>query len=765
MTWSPAFSHLPRMLPLAAAVVAALSAPTAVHAQATTGWPVTYGVPDISIVTGTPGLAPQISVPPASDKSKSEKNCPQTAEAETMTGSPDRVMYLYNDVEVTQCNTAVVADKATYHVVEDEIDAFGQVRMTRYGDLFTGDQLKLRMDTGLGYMLNSDYHLVGNNAQGQAPRIDFEAEDRAKVIGGTYSTCEGADPDWYLKSATMDIDRSVDTGTGHDAVLYFEGLPILYAPMMPFPLSDARKSGFLAPSEGDSNRGGLQLEAPYYFNIAPNRDLTVFPTWIQERGLQVGADARYLGQTYYGETKLEVLPHDNLTDSDRWAISSVHNEILAPGWNLNWNVNAASDADYPNDFTRSITTASQRLLGRSISLSYSEPFWSVSLNATGYQVLQDPLAPITPQYDRLPQFLAHAGRQDFNGFDWSLDLEAVRFWESDVVEGDRYTLTPRLSYPIIMPSGFITPKISFNLTQYELQDQGVGVPSQITREVPTFSLDSGLIFERDMSFLGQALTQTLEPRIFYLRTPYRDQNLIPSFDSAEANLSYSQLFAENRFVGGDRIGDANQLTTAVTTRFLQANGEEVARFAVGQRFSFAPERVTLPTDLPGSNSNSDLLVSAAGKYAHVLTTSVDLDYSESSHGLSQADIGVRYQPGAKKLINFQYIRDIPNGVQQYIASGQWPIFQRWYGVGQFDYSIPTHSVVQGLVGVEYKADCWVLRFGGQHTQTATAVTNTSTFIQLEFNGLGSLGQNAVEEMRLNVPGYQAINQAPKPVNY
>lgn len=741
-----------------------MAAPAPACAQLAGGLPVANGVPDISIVTGTSGTVPTDGAPPSRSRSKADKNCPQTAEAETITGSPDRVMYLYNDVELTQCETQVVADKATYHIVEDRIEASGQVRMTRFGDLFTGDELNLKMDTGLGYMLEPEYHLASNNAQGQAPRIDFENEDRAKVINGTYSTCEGPDPDWYLKSGTMDIDRSVDTGTAHNATLYFEGLPILYAPIMPFPLSDARKSGFLAPSEGNSNRGGLQIETPYYINIAPNRDLTLFPTWINDRGVQLGADARYLGQSYYGETKVELLPHDRLTDSERWAISSVHSQILAPGWNLSWNINAASDADYPNDFTRSITNASQRLLGRNLSLSYSEAFWSVQLNATGYQVLQDPLAPITPQYDRLPQFLAHVGRQDNYGFDWSLDFEAVRFWESGVVGGDRYTLTPRLSYPIITPSGFITPKISFNLSQYQLQDQGIGVPSDITREVPTFSLDSGLVFERDTNFMGSSLTQTLEPRLFYLRTPYRDQSQIPSFDSAEANLSYSQLFAENRFVGGDRIGDANQLTTAVTTRFLETNGEELARFSVGQRFSFAKQRVTLPTDLPGANSNSDLLFSAAGRFARVLTTSVDLDYSESSHGLSQADIGMRWQPGPKKLVNVQYLRDIPNGIQQYIASGQWPIFQRWYAVGQVDYSIPTHNVVQGLVGVEYKADCWVLRFGGQHTQTATNVTSTSTFIQLELNGLGSLGNNAVEAIRLNVPGYQAVNQAPKTVN-
>jgi LPS-assembly protein len=763
MTWSSAFPKSPRLLPLAAAVIAALSVPGLARAQVPNGLPIVNSVPDISIVTGIQG-----GIPPAPEnrKRKSEKNCPQTAEAETMLGSLDRVMYMINDVEVSQCETDVVADKATYHVVEDQIDAFGQVRMTRYGDLYAGDELILRMDTGLGYMINPDYHLASNNAQGQAKRIDFEGDDRAKVIQGTYSTCEGPDPDWYLKSATMDLDQNTETGNAHNATLYFDGVPILFAPQMPFPLSGDRKSGFLAPSEGGSNRGGLEIETPYYFNIAPNRDLTVYPTWIQERGLQLGADVRYLEPNYFGETRFEYLAHDDMLNTKRWAITSVQSQVLAPGWSLSWNISGASDDDYPNDFTRSITTASQRLLWRDFSLTYAQPFWSAQLNVTGFQVLQDPLAPIVPPYDQLPQFLLHAGKLDDNGFDWSVDFSAIRFWQPGpgVTEGDRYTLTPRLSYPIIAPYGFITPKVTLNLTEYQLQDQSTGVPSSIYRGIPTFSLDSGLIFERDTEFNGHDLTQTLEPRLFYLRTPYHQQNFIPNFDSADVTPNFTQLFAENRFVGGDRIGDANQLTAAVTTRFIDPTGEERARFGIGQRFSFIDQRVTLPNDLPNANSNSDLLLTASGKFSGVLTANADLDYSESTHGLTEADVGMRLQPEPKKLLNVQYIRDVPNAIQQISTSGQWPILSRWYAVGRVDYSLLTHDVTQGLVGIEYKADCWVLRFGAQHSQTATDVSSTSSFIQLELNGLGSLGQNAVESMRLNVPGYQAVNQAPRPIN-
>jgi LPS-assembly protein len=769
MTWFPAFPARPRLLPLTAAILAVLSAPAWADDQPQLQPGTTDEGPQQALPQGvapamfSPQMPVLMSVPPANRKQRrDEKNCVQTGTADHMSGSPDREVYFDDNVELTQCNTAVTADRGVYRVVEDQIEAYQNVRLTRFGDLYTGDEMKLRMDTQIGYILNPTYHLSSNNAQGDGKRIDFVGQDKAKVINGTYSTCDAPDPDWYLKSSTMDLDRGRDAGMAEDAVVYFKDWPILWAPEMPFPLSDARKSGFLAPTVGGSNRGGLVVETPYYLNIAPNRDLTLYPTLITERGEQLGADIRYLEPSFAGETKLEFLDHDRVTDSNRWAISSIQTATLAPNWTLNWNLNAASDDNYPNDFTRSITAASQRLLGRDVSLTYTQPDWQVSLRTTGYQVLQDPLAPVTQPYDRLPQLLLHAGQQDVHGFDWSLDSEAVRFYEPGVVEGDRYTITPKLSYPIIWTSGFFTPKVSFSFTKYELQDQAAGTPAEITRAVPTVSLDTGLIFDRDTNWFGHAFTQTLEPRLFYVRTPYRDQSLIPDFDSAASDISYAQLFAENRFVGGDRIGDANQVTTAVTTRFLEPNGEERARFAIGQRFSFIDERVTLPGDAPNVNSNSDLLFSAAGKFGAQLSAALDIDYSESNHGLNQTNFIVRWQPASKKLLNLQYIRDLPNQIQQFDTSGQWPILDRWYAVGRVDYSIPDHKIVQGLVGVEYKADCWVFRFGGQHIQTATNISSTSTFFQLELNGFAQLGSNALEAMRLNVPGYQPVNQAARP---
>jgi LPS-assembly protein len=684
------------------------------------------------------------------------KDLPATIRAERMSGRPDREITLERDVEITRGDTIINADRATYRIVEDQIEATGNIRMQRFGDRYTGDELKLRMDAGQGYVLHPTYRLERNNAQGEADRIDFEAEDRATVTDGTYSTCEGPDPDWYLKSDTLHLDSGRDIGTAGKTIVYFKGVPILGTPAMSFPLSDARKSGVLPPSVGTTNKGGLEIMVPYYFNIAPNRDLTLYPNIIARRGLQMGADARYLSQTYSGETRLEFLPNDRQTNSNRYALASTHNQVLAPGLSWNWNINAASDDDYPSDFSRTITTSSQRLLLRDMNLNYGGAYWNAGARVSNYQVLQDPAAPIVRPYDRLPQLTFNAGRQDVEGFDWSMESELTRFWHPQMVRGDRFVMNPKLAYPIIRPGYFVTPKLSFDLTKYSLVNPAAGVPSSLSRALPTFSIDSGMVFERDARFFGQDMTQTLEPRLFYVNTPFRDQSLYPNFDTAEADLSFAQLFSENRFIGRDRISDANQLTAAMVSRYIEPSGAERMRFALGQRFYFSEQRVNLG---PLSNqSRSDLLLLAAGRLTETVSAEANMQYSQSQHTLNRANFGVHWQPGPKRVLNFQYRRDMINNLEQVDTSAQWPIAQRWYGVGRVNYSLPEQKVVEGLLGMEYRADCWVFRVVAQRIPTATQKATSAVFFQLELNGLTRLGSNPLDALRGSIPGYQLVNQ-------
>lgn len=696
----------------------------------------------------------------------SDQDAPTTVRAEELTGRPDREVNARHDVEIVRGATTINADSGTYHIVEDEVEGSGDVRMRRYGDRYTGDEVKLNLESGQGYVLHPTYQLQKNNARGVAERIDFESKEVADVTDGTYSTCEGPDPDWYLKTDTMRLDQGRDLGTSRKTIVYFKGVPILGTPAMSFPLSDARKSGVLPPTFGTTSTGGFEVMVPYYFNIAPNRDLTLFPKLIARRGLQLGANARYLGSGYSGTTTAEVLPNDRVTNTIRYSISSTHTQAFASGVGLNWNLNGASDDNYPSDFASSLTASTQRLLLRDVNLTYGGAFWNAIARVSNYQVLQDPLSPIGRPYDRLPQLNLNAAQLDVGGFDWTASTEFTRFWHPDLsvvgVRGDRAYLNSSVSYPIIRSGYFITPKVSFDATTYRLENLNAGAPTSLTRTVPTFSLDGGMVFERDAMFFGSPMTQTLEPRLFYVKTPFRDQSRFPVFDTGLADLNFTQLFSENRYAGHDRIGDANQLTAALVTRYIEPSGAERMRLAIGQRFSFSDQRVTLGGET--TESRSDLLLAATGKLLPSLTVDGNLQYSQTLRQSTRSSYALRWEPASKKLLNLQYRFDRKdpinplNELKQVDVSGQWPIAQRWYGVGRINYSLPDKRVAESLLGFEYKADCWIFRVVAQRIPTATQTATSAFFIQLELNGLSRIGSNPLEAIRANVPGYQMINQ-------
>jgi LPS-assembly protein len=694
-----------------------------------------------------------------------DPSAPVTVRAEEISGRPDRDVNLERDVELTRDRTRVLSDSACFKQVENEVTAKGNVKMWRFGDRYKGDELQLNLDSGKGWILKPEYRMEVNNAQGNATRIDFLSTDEAVVTDGTYSTCEGPNPDWYLKSSTLRLDAGRDVGVAGKTVVYFKGVPIIGTPAMSFSLSGARRSGWLPPSVGFGSKGAAEFTVPYYFNIAPNRDLTVSPRMMLDRGLQMGATGRYLGETaagtYQGETHAELLLNDRETKTDRWLLKSVHAQALARGLSYGWNINAASDDNYPSDFSKSVSTSAERQLLREVRSDYYGRYWSLSARAQNYQVLQDPASAKNPAltvarpYDRLPQINFHAGRFDVAGFDWSTDAELTRFSHPTLQEGNRAVFLPQISYPWVRPGYFVTPKLMLHASKYELEQRGA-TPRTLTRTVPTFSLDSGLVFERDSALLGRPMTQTLEPRLFYVRTPYRDQSSFPNFDTAEAGFNFAQIFNENRFIGSDRIADANQLTAALVSRFIESNGAERLRLALGQRYHFDEQRVLLDPTKPRER-RSDLLLAASGRIAEDWSFDSAVQYNVSGRQTYRSNYGVQWLPGAKKVVNAEY-RYLRDSFKNADISSQWPLSLRWYGVGRVSYSLRDRKILESLIGLEYKADCWVFRMGAQRFVTAAQNTSTPIFFQLELNGLSKLGFGSpLESFYKSIPGYSRLN--------
>jgi LPS-assembly protein len=720
-----------------------------------------------SVVFFVMGAAPAGAQEAARPSKADEHNAPLKMEAEQMTGRPDREVELERAVQIQRGSMLIEADRVHYDIVEDKVNAIGNVEIERSGDHYAGNALHLKMDTGVGMMDSPVYRLLRKNARGSAKRIDFETEDSAVVVNGIYTTCEGPDPDWYLKSSKLSLDSSTEKGTANNAVLVFKGVPIAGAPYISFPLSEERLSGFLAPSIVTSTTGGLEITTPYYLNIAPNRDLTLYPHYISRRGLMMGADARYLGETYSGVTRTEFLSMDAVTGEQRYALSSTHRHNLAPGLNFSSDLNFASDNEYPKDFPLTRTLANRRLLLRNLQLDYADSDWSGAVRVAEYQILQDPLATIVSPYGRLPQLLYSRFGYGDSGLSWNFSSEMTRFTHPTLVAGDRLVLNPRVTYALNRPGYFLRPSMSLHATTYSLNqaDPAMIAPS---RMLPTISLDSGLVFERDASFFGRDALQTLEPRLFYTYTPYvrQDALLYPNFDSSLADFNYAQVFRENRFVGNDRIGDSNLVTAALTSRFIELNGMERVRLAVAQRFYLSDQRVILgATPTTSTDTRSDILLLTSGRVTDELRLDANLQYSQTNNEVNRVNFGTYWQPAPMKLLNFQYRRDVRNitndattNFELLDISGQWPLSKNWYGVGRINYLLKENKIGQTLFGLEYKADCWIFRVVGQQIPTAVGVANTSFFIQLEFNGLSSLGSNPMRALRANVPGYQPLSQ-------
>jgi LPS-assembly protein len=266
------------------------------------------------------------------------------------------------------------------------------------------------------------------------------------------------------------------------------------------------------------------------------------------------------------------------------------------------------------------------------------------------------------------------------------------------------------------------------------------------------------VFERSARFFGDTLTQTLEPRLYYVKVPYRNQDAFPIFDTALADFNFTQLFSENRFTGGDRFGDADQLTLAMSSRFLTQSGQEALRATIGQRFYFEDERVGLTPDAALRTARaSDILGSVGGRLFRYWTFDTTAEYNRLEQQTERFQVSFKYSPEVAKVLNASY-RFTRGSVRQIDLATQWPISAGWYGVGRYNYSFLDGRLLEGLGGVEYNAGGWVFRAVVTKVQAATQVTSTGLFFQLEFNGIGQVGtEDVVGLLSRNIPGYTVTN--------
>jgi len=737
--------------------------------------------PKISVVPSV--VAGGTYFPPVyAGSAKDRKTVPVYVTADRIDGTSGVQSTARGNADLIKADSRLRGDEIIFREEEDEVEAKGNVILTRENDEITGPHLKLKLGDSVGFFESPVFRMDPKPSTkvrqpslgpampgyGTASRLEFQGEDHYHLDNATYSSCIPSDgQDWFAKVASLDLNYENSIGEARDATVYFKGVPILYSPWLDFSLNRQRKSGFLSPTWGTTTNAGMELSAPYYWNIAPEMDATITPRVMAKRGTQFQGEFRYIGNnvpgvvgpSYQGTFNGEYLSNDKLTGKSRHLFSLNHTQNFGYGFAGGLSLNGVSDDDYFNDMSSTVSTIAQTNLVRQGNVSYGAGWWSASALVQRYQTLQPGGISVSKPYERLPQVVVGVNRPDLPlGLAFNFSGEYVSFSNPDktLVQGQRTTAYPQLSLPLQTAAFYVTPKIGIHNTRYQLTQQATGTPDSLSRSVPIMSVDSGLVFERETAYNGRALTQTLEPRLYYLRVPLRDQSLYPVFDTGVADFNFAQIFAENTFSGGDRIADANQATLAVSSRLLSTNtGAELAKVMVGQRWYFSDQSVVLPGQAPRSGHVADYLGALTLQLEKNTAVDSAIQYNPRDKKLERFNIGMRYQPETARLLNagYRYSRDL---LSQVDVSGQWPVSNNWSAVGRYNYSFKDKRLVENILGLEYNESCWAVRFLVQRVATTTGSVNNTFFVQLQLNGFSSLGTSPVNLLRRSVTGYDKV---------
>lgn len=678
-------------------------------------------------------------------------------------------------VEARKSGRNFFADTLRYDHSLEMVEARGNVRLEQTGLVLSGETLKLQLDSETGLLTKPAYRILPTAAadsriagRGQAESLALIDREKFTAQDASYTTCPVGNEDWQLKVADLEIDQGKQVGTARNVLLKFKDVPLLYTPWADFSLNDARKSGFLPPTIGFTGKSGLDVTLPYYFNLAPNYDATVYPRFLATRGLQLGGEFRYLTETFAGDAALEYLYNDQTDNRSRWLAALNHTQQFNPRLKGQIIFQRVSDDEYFRDLSNQVEVTSRSILPQEARLSYEGDWWQAGLLAQSLQTLQDPAAPIAEPYNRLPQLSLTAQRDLPARLQFNLASEYTYFnhrnpTPTQAEAGSRFIAYPNLKLPYSNSAFFLTPKIGYHYTHYEVDSPPVGIISSHDRGLPIASLDTGLIFERDFSFRGGNYLQTLEPRAYYVYAPYRDQRQIPLFDTAPLDLSFAQIFTENQYIGGDRINDANQLTLAMTSRFIEeSSGLERLKIAFGQRYYFASQQVTLnPLDPVRDSQSTDLLALLSGQINHAWRVDAGWQFDTDLGRTIKNTLSASYRPAPGRAASLGY-RFLDGSVEQLDAAFQWPLSNRLYGLFRANYSLRDNNLVEGLAGLEYNGGCWVLRGVAQRIATAEKDSSNSFYLQLELNGMGRIGASPLDALKKSIPGYTPTNEFQAP---
>ena len=766
-----------------------------------------------------PSLLPQ-QAPAATQRPRAEKG---VASGGVISADSDQTEY-DPKTDTATFTGHVVVRQGEREIKADEIQIQNKRTVKALGGIDYTDPIVHILGSGGDYSAtgganfkDAQFQLLQRSARGAAQTMSLTPEGILNLRDVTFTTCPANDESWKLKATDIKLDTVKKEGEARDAKINFMGVPILYLPYVTFPLGDERKSGFLFPTLGSSSRGGVMLSVPYYWNIAPNMDFTAEPIGYSRRGIDLGGDFRYLEARSKGELLWHYLPDDPVFGGSRSDVRLRNSADLADNLRFVIDAENVSDPQYFQDFSQGPEGTSTAFVERRATFSYRDDHWRIDGEAQHYETIDNTLTEVNRPYARVPSITASSdfGWGPDSLFRYGFDSEVVHF-DRDVanlegncataaalnppgihvspcVTGWRMDVMPAVSFNLTDPGYFFRPALAYRFTQYELNNTLLQENRTPSRALPIASVDAGVLFERDLGAAGNRRL-TLEPRTMYLYAPYRNQNDIPIFDTALPDLVPVELFRTNRYVGADRVSDANQLAMGLTSRLLDGhNGRQFVAVTIGQIYYFETPRVTLPYEAPQSGARSNFVTQLAINAFQNWNSNLSLQWNPRASQFERADVNIQYRPAADKVVNLAYrfergtihpasqcnIIDATGnlntqltaaqysqagicGFEQVELSGAWPIAGRWNVFAREVYSLQDKQPLESFAGFEYGSCCWRVRFGARRyisrrpltpQSTEAGPQDTAAWLQLELTGLASVGSASDTFLMDEIRGY------------
>lgn len=664
-------------------------------------------------------------------------------------------MELLGKVTVTIDGRDLHCERLSYDATTHQLKLSGTVSYEDQGLRVTGETGNY--DESGAQFRHAMFEFLQHPGRGEADAVYMHRANRIELDNVVYTTCPPGSAAWQLRAQHITLDTRKLRGVGRNTRVVFKGLPILYLPWISFPLSSARETGLLFPTLGSSSRNGATLSTPWYWNIAPNKDLTLTPTIYSRRGIDTGIEYRLLTPSGSGILQANYLPNDHLTQLERsWLRLHAHSRF-GDSWRAQVDAEGTSDSHYFEDFADGPQTSSTIFLPRDLRVGRNGEVWQLRARLLQFQTLDDQLAAADRPYSELPRLTATASWRGTSGLGSDLDSELTDFQRGTGTTGWRARVQPGIGFEYLRPGFFLRPRADWDVTVYRLQDAPTADASP-TRSLPILSLDSGLQLERSVA-QGARLV-TLEPRAYYVYIPYRDQSALPVFDSGLPDPNFVALFRANRYAGFDRLGDANNLTLALTARLLNGQtGQRLLSATLGQTLHFSEPRVLLPGETPDTRRRSDLLANVELAAYHDWNLHYDLAWNPSLSQTEKSLLSLQYRPHGNQVVNVGY-RYTRGSVEQAETSLAWPVARRWDFYGRVVYSVFDRRLIGSFAGLQYKDTCWGMRVVVRDSVSNRAGTrDTGWYLQLELKGLSSVGSAADSFLLGSIQGYSPTSSS------